>query len=120
VVGALSSGVPGTRGGWVSVTALNTYLKDDIDGRKASPHKVAKFLRDEGYILHPILTNQGRLTRKVMEEGNQRPMIFLRPNHPALMFKHPGQVTDAYIEAQGYTNKGAPSVSVVPVTTKNV
>jgi len=115
VASALSSNMPGVRSGWVSIDALRRQLKEDTAGRRASAQMIAKFLTAEGYIKHPALTNQGRTTRNIMEEGNVRPTIYLRASHPALAYKTGGEVTDAYIAAQGY---GAMSsgITVVPKT----
>lgn len=102
VAEALSSGRPGTLNSWVSVQALRNMLQTDYGIRPPSGKMLSKYLKAEGYIRHPALTNQGRLTRAVMQEGGQRSVIYVKSGSVQAGLTDGADVTEKYLSAQGY------------------
>ncbi len=106
VAEAMSSGKAGTLNSWLSVQAIRTILQNEYGIKPPSGKMLASYLKQEGYIKHPALTNQGRLTRAIMQEGCNRSVIYVKANSVQATMTDAQQVTDAYMKAQGYT--GAP------------
>lgn len=108
IVEALTSGRSGTLGGWCSVQALREILKTEYGIRPPSGKMIAKYLKAEGYVKHPALTNQGRATKAIMAEGGDRSVIYVKSNSIQSAFEDAAQVTDAYMKAQGYVGVQLP------------
>jgi len=98
----LSSGRPGTLNSWVSIQAIRSILQSDYGIRSPSGKMLAKYLKAEGYIKHPALINQGRLTRTVMQEGGQRSVIYVKSGSVQAGLTDAADVTEKYLNAQGY------------------
>lgn len=101
VVEILSSDRPGVKKGWASVQAINKILKDEYSIKPPSGKMMAKYLKAEGYIKHPALTNQGRATQSIVFEGG-RSVIYVKSGSIQAKLDDGGEVTRRYMNAQGY------------------
>lgn len=107
VVEILSCGKPGTLGGWCSVQVLNKLLREEYGIKPPSGKMISQYLKAEGYVKHPALSNQGRATRAIMAEGNNRSVIYVKSQSIQWREADGRIVTDMYMKAQGYS--GAPN-----------
>lgn len=87
---AVDGGLPGFKGGYVSVARLSEYLRSKGKGGVA-PKTLAKIMRDCGY------QSLGKCSIAIMEEGNVRPTVYV--NDKSLLNTSP---TD-YMTAQNYS-----------------
>jgi len=105
VIEAMSSGKTGTLKGWLSVQALRMILQSDYGLKAPSGKMLAQYLKQEGYIKHPALTNNGRATRAIIQEGNNRSVLYVRADSVQAQLLGANNVTDHYQKAQGYINE---------------
>jgi len=98
----LSSGKAGTLKGWVSTQALKVIYKDVYFMKPPSGQMLSKYLIAEGYIRHPALLNNGRTNKHILQEGGEKPILYVKKGSVQARIEDPTKVTDKYMVAQGY------------------
>ena len=96
---AIESGEQGFRGGWISSTMLNRYIK--TIGYKFPMNQYGALVERLGYTVHPNLIG-GRTGRVVMPDGNQT-KLYIRKAHPLMSLLDSGAIATAYEDAQKHT-----------------
>jgi len=108
VIDIITSGRPGTLKGWISIPKLMSILKLEYGIKPPSGKMLASYLKAEGFIKHPALTNNGRATRAIMQENGQRSVLYVKEDSLQVNnFTDAQMVTDQYMRDQGYL--GQPS-----------
>lgn len=110
IIECMTSGKPGTLKGWLSIQALRLILQSDYGMKPPSGKMMAKYLKAEGYVKHPALTNQGRATKPIFQENNNRSVIYVREDSIQFKLTDGVEVTEQYLKAQGYV--GQPQTGV--------
>ncbi len=110
---AITSGKPGTLKSWLSIQALRSILQNEYGIKPPSGKMLAVYLKQEGYIKHPALTNQGRATRAIMQENNNRSVIYVKSGSIQAGLTDGAQVTEQYTRDQGYENNSQLGVVIV-------
>ena len=100
VLNAISEGVDGFRGGWISSVRLTELLR--LKNLKVPPNRVKSMMATLGYVHHPGLKN-GRVDDPIITEGNKKPRLYVQKGHMNLNFKGGKTIVDAYIKAQAST-----------------
>lgn len=85
----------GFKGGFIGSGALEQLLKDHR--RNISPRAKGAAMRNLGY------TIKIRASKVIMEEGDGRAVIYMRPDHALAQEKLPTVVTESFMTAQGYS-----------------
>jgi hypothetical protein len=99
---AITSGKAGTLKSWLSVQALRTILQNEYGIKPPSGKMLAIYLKQEGYVKHPALTNQGRATRAIMQESNNRSVLYVKSGSIQSQIADATQATNQYMRDQGY------------------
>lgn len=102
----LSSGRAGTMKGWVSTQALKMIYKDVYFMKPPSGQMIAKYLIAEGYIRHPALLNNGRTNRHILQEGGEKPILYVKKGSVQSRIENATKATDKYMTSQGYMGAG--------------
>ena len=95
---AISVGLDGFRGGWVSSEAMDILLMRIGKGQVVPRKQRAQLLFTLGYTTHPALGEDGRVVTR-MANGS-RPVLYLKADHPALRLGTAREVVDAFTVAQ--------------------
>jgi hypothetical protein len=80
ILEAIKQGVEGFRGGWVSSSAVDLLMAKIGKDRSVSRNARRSMLINLGYVLHPSLKDDGRITM-VMPDGS-RPRFYVKRGHP--------------------------------------
>lgn len=99
ILEAVAQNLPGFRGGWISSVMLDRFLMAHRLSHRAPRKFRPRMLETLGYVLHPLLTNEGRTTHIVQPDGC-RPRLYVRKNHGALYFSTIPEVLQSYAQAQ--------------------
>ena len=110
---AISSGKPGTLKSWLSVQALRSILQDEYGIKPPSGKMLAQYLKQEGFIKHPALTNQGRATRAIMQENNNRSVIYVKAESIQAGIVDATAATDQFMRDQGYEMNSQMDVAIL-------
>jgi hypothetical protein len=98
---AIAQGRKGFLGGWLSSTALSKLIDDMRMTRSIRLHTRREMIKEMGYIPHPGLPG-GRATAPIMQEGSNRPTLFVKRGHVATQITSHSDVVLAYLRAQGW------------------
>jgi hypothetical protein len=98
ILEAIKSGKAGFKGGWISSDALNIMLSQTPRGKFMNPSTRAKALETLGYIKHPGLTDDGRLTTALAD--GTRPRLWVRDDHTSLGVTEGRLLMNLYVQAQ--------------------
>lgn len=79
---SIAAGVPGFMNGWVSLSACKDMLRDE--GHRVTIHDIKEVLYRMGYIAHPGLQQDSRLSVPSMAEGNKRVVVWVTADHYSL------------------------------------
>lgn len=93
---AIESGMPGFRGGWINMQALDNLLASR-NLRHIGRQTRLDILDGLGYIAHPGLPD-GRVA-ECLPDGT-RPVLYVRTDHPTRGYTNTGQIREAYQRAQ--------------------
>jgi hypothetical protein len=96
---AIESQEVGFRGGWISSTMLNRWLK--ANDHRLPLTRFGHVLKQLGYESHPHLIN-GRTSRVVTPDGMQS-KLYIRTLHPQIMLSDASAIATAYENAQKNT-----------------
>ena len=99
IMEAVGEGRQGFIGGWISSTAVNRLLKDEMGFKKLQRGKVREILLSLGYDYHPGL-HEGRVNNPV-SPGEGKPRLYVIKDHLSTNLKSPSEIVDAYRTAQG-------------------
>lgn len=92
--------------GWVSTQALKMIYKDVYFMKPPSGQMIAKYLIAEGYIRHPALLNNGRTNRHILQEGGEKPILYVKKGSVQSRIENATKATDKYMTSQGYMGAG--------------
>lgn len=99
---AIAEGQPGTREGWLTMTAAKRILKE---ARVKAPDSIARIIEDLGYTTHPNMP-QGRPSKNVAGIGRAR--MWVLPNSAA--FHAPDPISH-YLSVEADLAAGIPGVA---------
>lgn len=98
IIEATEEGRQGFAGGWVSSMALDRLLDARRLSRAIPPRKRRPLMQSLGYDWHPALRD-GRTNNPVTPDGG-RPRLYIRNGHIHRNLTEPGQIAQAYSDAQ--------------------
>lgn len=98
IMEAVSQGLPGFMGGYISSIMLARMLDQTGFSRRIPPNKRTAMLETLGYRKHPALLD-GRVPEPVAPD-NGKPRIYLRPGHLAFNVEKPTEIARLYSAAQ--------------------
>lgn len=94
---AIAEGMSGFNVPFVSGHALRELLKGMRRENAVSNRKRREFMRSLGYDWHPTLeATGGRSTRRLASFGGERPVIFVKMNHPMFQITDPHKIMDEF------------------------
>ena len=71
-----------------------------------SGQMIAKYLIAEGYIRHPALKNNGRTNKHILQEGGEKPILYVKKGSVQSRIEDASKATDKYMISQGYISAG--------------
>lgn len=91
---AVSQGLPGFCGGWISTIQLDRLLERLGASRRLTHSKRKEMLESMGYMHHPAL-HDGRVNNIITPDGG-KPRLFIRRDHPSAQIASPADAARAY------------------------
>lgn len=107
---AVAEGRDGFKGEWISSIKLDEFLKETGKSRALPNNRRAAVLLTLEYIPHPALRH-GRATRPMVQEGNRKPVLYVRNGSIAALNIFDGsEAVETYLKAQGWVPEAAQDV----------
>jgi hypothetical protein len=97
---AIEEGIIGFRGGWISSVMCRDYLSTQ-GMRNVHPRVVTRNIKKLGYVPHPGLPNEGKLSVAVeLPDGGRRPRLYVLAGSVPSTLQGGTIIKDAYMNAQ--------------------